>query len=181
MEIVVNQKTGFVNLTPGIPIIILDSRGVKFYDTTDLKKPVKMFNLPTGKYNLVSGKINKLKNPVDYRLPELPKPERFIQPPFDFKLSFGHNPNKCTIFWNRKEILFDSDLANAPEPELYFILFHEYGHSLFHTEKYADLVAARLMLRRGFNPSQIGSSHIDALSSYQFDRKKYIVKRILKR
>jgi hypothetical protein len=172
------KKTGFVNLDKFIPIKILDERGILFYDTSSLKEPVKIFNLPAGQYNVISGRIGKLKEPVQYNLPSLPEKERRLKAPFDFTIFFDENPNKCTVNWLKKTIVFDTNLKTLSKPELFFMLYHEYGHALYHTEKYADLMAAKLMLIRGYNPSQIGNAPLTSLSHYQYLRKKHIIDKI---
>ena len=62
---------------------------------------------------------------------------------------------------------------------LYFILYHEFGHKLFKTEKFADQYAKNMMLKRGYNPLQIVSAQLWGLSSQNYDRKRYIVKHII--
>lgn len=181
MEITLNNKTGFINRSPISPIIIRDIRGIVFYDTSKLKKTVRTFNLPAGKYIIEKGNIKKLKKPVHYRLPLIKNSERNIKPPFDFKISFENNPNKCSIFWNEKKIIFDSSFLQAPMNQLFFILFHEYGHALYKSEDLADLCAVRLMLIRGYNPSQIGQAPLHSLSTQQYERKKLVIKKLLNR
>ena len=61
---------------------------------------------------------------------------------------------------------------------IFFILYHEYGHTLYETEKYADMYAANIMLKRGYNLSQIGLSQLTALSSKQFERKNNLISRL---
>jgi len=177
--LIISKKTGFVNVTPSIPVIIRDFRGMLFYSTVGLKI-VKCFNLPAGNYFVESGKFEPLKSPVSFPVPELPKPERKYKMPSDYAILFGDNPNKCTIKWGEKVIIFDNDLKQKTLPELFFILYHEFGHHLYFTEKYADLFAARYMLKKGYNPSQIGKAPITSLSHYQFLRKKFIVKKMTK-
>jgi hypothetical protein len=176
--IIISKKTGFKNLIPSRPLIIRDFRGKLFYSTVGLKI-IDKFNLPEGSYNIEQGDIEPLSEPVKFTIKPLPKPQRFFKLPNDFQIIFEANPNKCTIKWLEKKIIFDTDLLQKTIPELFFILYHEYGHSLYTTEKYADAFAANLMLKKGYNPSQIGSAPITALSSLQFERKKYIVKRML--
>jgi hypothetical protein len=177
----IDKKTGFKNLTPERPILIRDFRGKIFYNTEKLSKPVQMFNLPQGVYNLVEGNIKPMAKPVDFKLSPMPKPERNYPNPYNFKIMFGINPNKCSIIWTKKTILFDNKLKELSLPELIFILNHEYGHRLYHTEKYADLYATNKMLKDGYNDSQIGTAPITSLSSGQYERKKFITKHILKR
>lgn len=175
-----NKKTGFKNLSFIEPVIIRDFRGKLFYSTEGLRK-VDKFNLPSGNYTIDSGKIAKLKMPVKKILIKLPPPQRYLKPPLNFDVNFGNNPNKCTIFWNKHLILFDYALKEKTLPELYFILYHEFAHSLYKKEKLADLCAGNLMLRKGFNESQIGAAPITSLSSYQKIRKQNMVNKIIRK
>ena len=127
-----------------------------------------------------TGNIRPLTRPVKYKLYRLPKIERKYPSPYNFKIIFGYNPNKCTVSWIKKTILFDDNLKEKTVPELFFILYHEYGHKKYKTEKYADLYATNMMLKKGYNPSQIGAAPVTSLSSKQLPRKKYIVNKILK-
>jgi hypothetical protein len=180
-QIVLNHKTGFINLIPSRPIIIRDYRGKMFYTTEKLEKPVEKFNLPAGQYTLIEGNIKPLPKPVEFKLSVMPKPERNYPNPLGFKIEFGINPNKCSIIWRKKMILFDSKLKDFTLPEIYFILYHEYGHQLYHTEKYADLFSTNMMLKKGYNDSQIGAAPINSLSGHQIERKRFITRQILKR
>ena len=171
------EKTGF--LVKSLPVIILDDNGKIFYDSSKVEKKIRAFNLPRGKYELAKGKIQKLNKPVSYPFYPMPKRERFRKLPNDFKIVFGTNPNKCSILWNEKTILFDESMKNLTKPQIYFILFHEFGHHKYKTEKYCDLFAANMMLKHGFNPSQIGLSSIHSLSDSNFERKEYLVNKII--
>lgn len=172
------KKTGFKNIYPQRPLIIRDFRSKLFYSTEGLK-PVEKFNLPRGDYFLDQGEIEALEKPVYFKQAILPYPQRSFSLPDDFQLTFSNNPNKCTINWITKSITFDNSLKESTLPELYFILYHEYGHAKYIKEKWADLYARNLMIQKGFNPSQVGGAPITALSSQQYERKKYIVNSIL--
>jgi hypothetical protein len=174
------KKTGFINVKPLNHVVIHDFRGLPFYSTKNLSKPVKEFNLPEGKYFLVEGEIKKRYKPVMYRLAVLPVPQRNLKAPFDFKIQFTANPNKCTIIWNQKTIVFDNSFKSKLLPELWFVLFHEFSHSRYTDEHLADLEASNLMKIRGFNPSQIGNSQLQTLSSNQYNRKHFLIKNIIK-
>ncbi len=176
----VSQKTGFRNITPYNPIIIRDWRGVMFY-TTEGITPVEQFNIPQGDYLIQAGAFNPLPNPVDYPLIQLPKRERNNYPnPYKFKIVFGFNPNKCSIIWERKTILYDTKLLESPLYVIDFILFHEYSHYLYGTEKYADISSANMMKKVGYNPSQIGYAPIDSLSDMANSRKQFMVDKLIK-
>ena len=178
-QLLLNKKTGFKILNPNKAVIIRDFRNKLFYETESRLPTVKYFNLPPGKYYVDAGQIRVLTRPIKYRLPQLPERERFNKPfPFNFSFHFSPNPNKCTIFWNRKQIVCDPQYKNAPLPVLYFMLFHEFAHSKYGTEKFADLGAARMMLQKGFNPSQIMRAPIDTLSKKQLLRKNFIVNKV---
>jgi len=171
----VTKKTGFRNNTPEKPIVIRDFRGVLFYSTIWLNKPVYEFNLPPGKYMVDEGSFTEMKSPVDYKLAKLPRPERFYPSPFKFDVHFGNNRNKCSILWDQKTILFDNQFKESPLPILDFMLFHEFGHELYSTETLADQLSANYMKRRGYNPSQIGDAPISTLSDRQLSRMANIV------
>jgi hypothetical protein len=177
----VRQKTGFYRLNLKEPVILNDFRGFEFYNTSRLKKPVKQFNLPEGSYTIVSGKFKPMSTPVNFPLPALPKPQRNLKKPMDFDVIFANNPFKCTVNWDDKTITFDNDFKRKPLNELYFILYHEFGHHAFKSEHLADLYSARVMLNKGFNPSQIGLAPINSLSEKQLIRKKHIVTKILQK
>src|SRR3972149_10578245 len=149
IPLVLKQKAGFINVNPNQPVIIRDIRGKLFYSTEGLR-PVKSFNLPEGQYFIDQGTIQMTKF-IPPKLAKLPAPERSLKAPFDFAITFDYNPNKCTIQWRKKVIVFDNSLKDYTLPELFFILYHEYSHALYKTEKYADLHAANLMLKKGYN------------------------------
>lgn len=176
-QIILHKKTGFKNLRLSTPIIIRDFRGVEFYSTIGLK-PVESFNLPEGKYFLDSGLIGELKNPITVKYLEMPTAQRWFKNPENFNVYFDSNPNKCTVDWDTESITFDNSFKNAPLPNIYFILYHEYGHALYEAETYADMYAANMMLKRGYNMSQIGLAPLTSLSSKQFERKNNLIERL---
>lgn len=179
-QIVLNKKTGFKITNPMIPVIIRDFRGKLFYSTEPRIPRVKVFNLPKGKYYIDRGSFQPLKNPIKFKLPKLPKRQRHNKPfPSYFKFIFADNPNKCTIFWDRELIVCDPSLKEASLPVLHFILFHEFAHSRYGTEKYADAGSAYMMIKKGYNPWQIVKSPLTSLSNNQLDRKIYIYNLLL--
>ena len=172
-------KTGFRVNDPYKPIFIRDSRLILFYDTEAILPKVRYFNIPAGNYWIEKGWFSETLLPRIYPLAILPKPQRYMPDPTNFVIEFGNNPNKCSVLWDEKIILFDNSFASKPEPEIYFILFHEYGHELYETEKYADLFAANTMKIKGFNPSQIRSAHDNSLSNYQHERKDFLTEKLI--
>ena len=180
-KLVIDKKTGFRITQRETPVIVRDCRGLLFY-STELQVPnVREFNLPCGEYLVDSGYFTPMSEPVDYPLKSLPPFERDRPLPKDFVLTWGDNPNKCSIIWPAKTILFDRSLEEYRLPELFFILYHEYGHSKYKTEKFCDLYAYNCLIRKGFNPEQVGLSQIDSLSAGQWKRKAFLTNVIINR
>ncbi len=181
MKLSVDKPQGFI--VRKNPVVICDAKGRHFYSTENIKKPVKAFNLPVGDYQLVKGKIAPLDRMVSYNLSKLPKPERSGRKnPDNFDIEFGDNPNKCSVLWNDEKIIFDKEFAKTLTiPELYFILFHEYGHRLYSTEKLCDLFSSNMMLKKGYNPSQIMKASLSSLHDRNYDRKKFLIYNMLKK
>jgi len=176
-QLIIHKKTGFKNLTPFNPIIIRDFRGIEFYNTSGLKK-VDSFNLPVGYYYIDQGNIKELPKPVPVDYIEMPTIETWHKNPKEFNIYFSDNPNKCTVDFDSETIVFDHSFKNKPLPQIFFILYHEYGHQYYSTEKYADMYAANMMLKKGFNMSQIGASPLISLSERQYDRKQNLIERL---
>lgn len=184
LKLNLDKKTGFSSL---LPFEIFDEDGNLFYDSSYTDKIEKgerlTFNLPAGKY-LYEGLITKLFDPVYYKPKKLP-PKQRSRPRRRYKIVFGDNPNKCTIFYSKGVILFDVSFKKLPLYVRYNVYFHEQGHHFYKTEKYADLFAHNKMLKVGFNPSQIGRAQLLALDGKRSDsaeRQKYIIsKKILKK
>ena len=179
-ELIVSRKSGFRNKRPDLPVIIRDKKGVIFYRTDIISKPVKGFNLPKGHYFIESGSIEQMEKPRKYRLVKLPRPERVMEDPRKFQILFGNNPNKCTVNWRLKTITFDNSFRDKPKYITAFILCHEFGHQFYGTEHIADLYSRNCMLKMGYNPSQIGLAPISSLSGLQDKRKEIIVKSFIK-
>ena len=175
----IKSKTGFKVTNPNSPVVIRDHRGILFYSTEPLLPRVKEFNLPPGTYFVDTGYFVPMPQPVKNKLVKLPMPERLLPKPSDFEIVFGNNPNKCTIFWKKGYILFDNSFREKPLPQLFFILYHEFGHARYRTEKYADLYAVNCMLSKGFNVSQIGTAPIYSLSDRATDRKEFVIEKLL--
>lgn len=180
-DLILEQKTGFQS---SLPFTIVDSKGVLFYDDTFVNKisqgEVLKFNLPAGVYKY-NGSFIKLDEPVKTKNIVLPPKERHINnSPKKYRIEFGDNPNKCTIFYDLGLILFDNQFLNAPLYIKYGIYFHELGHHWYKTEWKADLYATKKMLEYGFNPSQIGRVGLMTLSNNSFDRKERTIKVLTK-
>lgn len=170
------------------PVNIRDYRGVLFYTTESMVPLVEAFNLPPGDYFVDSGSFKEMTSPVRYKLAELPPVERLSFPPYGFEIIFAENPHKCSIFWKERTIIFDKSFEDSPLPELFFIYFHEIGHSKYgyetkysmkDAEAFCDLFASNKMLEMGFNPSQIDAAPKNTLSHRQNYRKDYIQETLL--
>jgi len=172
------DKQGFKVIDPYKPVIIRDNRGILFYSTEDLLPRVFEFNLPHGNYISDLGNF-KPSSLVHYPLAKLPSFERDRNIPSDFSIEFANNQAKCSVLWNERKIIFDNKLKDWPLPNLMFILYHEYGHAKYTTEKYCDLYASNFMLIRGFNPSQIARAQILSLSEKQEHRKEFLSEQII--
>lgn len=179
----VTKKTGYRIRDVNTPVIIRDWRGVLFYSTEELLPRAKEFNLPAldcpTKYIVESGMFTEREQPVNYNLIPLPDVERVFSDPSKFKILFDVNKNKCTVSWHDEVIIFDNSFKDKPLPELYFVLYHEYAHRYFKTERYVDLLATNYMLIKGFNPAQIGRAHVLSLSDRQNARKLYNIEKII--
>lgn len=180
-KLIVNGKTGF-RIRDGyenVPVIIRDWRGVLFYSTEDTVPNAKEFNLPDLKgpteYYVDSGYFSKMEKPVEWNLHKLPPIERNWEDPTKFKISFGTNRNKCTINWGQGWILFDNQYKDAPLPVLYFLLYHEYAHRYYKTEKWVDSLAFNYGMKKGFNPNQFAKVPVTTLSERQTERKWHAV------
>ena len=121
----------------------------------------------------------KLTKPVEHKEIILPPKERTIEKK-RYQIIFDENPNKCTIFYKEGKIIFDNSLKNVPMYMKFNIYFHELGHHLYKTEKFADLYSAKKMLDLGFNPSQIGYSNLETLSDKQRERKEFLINKLTK-
>lgn len=176
-ELIIKQKTGFISYSK---FNIFDKNKKLFYsdDFTDSlnKYGYVKFNLPLGKYYVI-GNIFKLNAPIKFDLIKLPKPERNILKK-KYKILFGENPNKCSIFYEKGIILFDKKLKDFPLYVLYFIYYHELGHLFYETEKFADIYSVNKLLKLGFNPSQIVRAPYFSLSNKNFERKKFVVNKL---
>lgn len=180
LDLVVKSGIGVVQ--PTTPTKVIDHRGIMFYTTEGFlnrDKIVPRFNLPPGTYTVVSGGgVTLLNSPVPTPHISLPPPERNYPDPTKFDVLFQNNPNKCSIEWDKRRIVFDTSFRGRPLPILEFILAHEFGHSKYKTEAFADLWAAKYLLDMGYNPSQIGLVPMNTLSNYQDHRKVLMVEKI---
>lgn len=191
-KLVVDKKTGFKIKDFYRPVIIRDERGILFYSTEDLLPRTTEFNLPAGTYFIDSGTFVSMSMPVPYTMIKLPPAQRWFYPSVgNFPVKFINNPNKCSVDWDNRVILFDHSFKEKPLPVIDFILSHEIGHKYYpgqtvvngklenEGECYADWFAANRMIKKGYNPSQIGFAQLDSLSDKQRKRKNLLINKIV--
>lgn len=181
-DLILENKTGFET---SLPFEIIDITGQLFYSDTftdHIKNGERLtFNLPAGEYKY-NGSFIKLAKPVEFKNIILPKRERLLEgSKKPYRVMYGNNPNKCTIYYKAGIIIFDEQFKNAPLYVRYGIYYHEIGHHFYKTEWKADMYATKKMLDKGFNPSQIGLVGLVSLSENSFDRKEKIVKTLIKK
>ena len=176
-SLTLTEKKGFSSL---LPFSIYDNSGVIFYSdkfTTVISEGKRLFfNLPKGEY-FVKGFIQKLAKPIESENIELPRPERF-KPLKKYRVIYRKNPNKCTIYYNAGLIVFDASFKRYPKFIRDNIYFHELGHHIYKSEELADLFAAKKMLEKGYNKSQIGLTSLIALSDRSNYRKSFIFEKL---
>lgn len=176
MEINVKSKTLYFHPNyKSEKLKIFDKNGILFYSSDFVKNFKGLFFLPKGKYftdNKIIVSCETLKQPKM----NLPLKERDYQNGIkNFKVYFGINKHKCTVFHDQGYILFDESLKNVPKYIKAFILYHEWGHEYYETEHFADLYAVAKMLKEGYNPSQIILCPF-SLSNKQEERKVKLLK-----
>ena len=173
-NLIIKEKTGF---RTSLPFEIIDSKGRLFYSNKFCNalqnKGFVKFNLPKGTYKY-NGTFEKLPRVVEQVNINLPKPERLLNES-NYRIEYGENPNKCTIYYSKGLILFDNQFKNLPKFIKIYIFLHEIGHHYYKTEKLADLFATKKMLELGFNPSQVGLTQLFILSDKQKERKEFII------
>lgn len=176
MNVAVHKKSGFVCYKS--PLIIKDDRGLPFYEM-QFHTPALYFNLPVGVYSCNQA-IEQLPAPVSYSTPSLPKPNKKFKLPSKVKIKVGKNPNKCSV-WLRNggtmKILVDESIAALPRPEKVFIFYHELGHYFYSengliSEANCDSFAQKMMLKRGYNPSQTWKVVHGTLNHYHIERRE---------
>jgi hypothetical protein len=168
----INKKEGF--FCPS-DVLIFTPDGLIFYEKKNQKEGV-YFNLPKGEY-YTNCKLNKI-GFINYELPKLPPKEK-NKSIGKFKINIAGNPNKASIFINSGKIIIDNEIMNKNKYVWVFILLHELGHYFYYNEHSCDLFASRIMLKNGYNPSQIASAIDEGLSSNSNHRKLTLFKKII--
>lgn len=134
------------------------------------------FNMPYGRYEVLAGNLSELKEPVNYPV-EFDLPNNFDSFKKLPKIIFCDNPNKCSVDTIKNVIYFDNRFKNCPWVVILWIVGHELAHYFFKTngfmtveqrqiiERKCDLFSNALLLKIGFNPSQINFAIKYALSN----------------
>lgn len=140
------------------PVIIHDVNNHLFYFHPNKEKSI-YFNLPSGNF-FSENSIYETFNFLPYETGKAFLPKNFRE----YNVIFGKNENKASIFFAEKKILIDNKIKNIGyKPLLTFIILHELSHLLpkakklsgIEKEKFCDLNAIRIMLKIGYNPTQI--------------------------
>ena len=133
-DLIITEKTGFRTT---LPFTIMDCRGNVFYSdefTNEIaENKVLNFNMPKGNFKY-DGYFIKLPKPVIQTEIKLPAPERNYDKGKIYKISYADNPNKCSIFYDKAQIIFDNSFKTAPVFIIYDIYFHELGHLYYETD-----------------------------------------------
>lgn len=172
MKLNLSEKKGFVCFDKVIRVNALDGRLLYYFNNAKRKRVA--FNLPKGVW-LTDNNIKPLKRPLTYLAPKLPRADRHhTKQVMNFEV--GHNPNKCSIDTHTGNVIIDYSIIQKDIPFVVFILFHEAGHFLYKGgtvkgELLCDCYAAKQMLRRGYNPSQINFAQEFCLSEKSHERK----------
>ncbi len=169
MFLTVNKKTGFKSNSP---VVVIYCNGLPFYaKSRSLNKSLE-FNLPAGFYEIISGKITTLPQPLEYKLIDLPKPNNETKFNGKVKISYRENPNKCSVdlYSNPIRIIFDNAFKKSSRYTKSWVIGHELGHLKYKgqgqkSEQNCDHYSANLMLKLGYNPSQIDAAIKEAISN----------------
>jgi hypothetical protein len=177
-------KQIFLRAVRGINILGINPLSISVFDEQGklfFRPFTNEFNLPKGNYSINSN--FEFCEPIKYKKIILPKRERNIPFPKNFKVIQRPNKNKCSIYYEIGLIVFDPNFYNSLNQfQHYFVCAHEIGHYFYKTEKYCDLFAAKKMIQNGYNATQILAGCDITLnnSKTSFERKKYLLKHLKK-
>lgn len=179
LKVVNLHKSGFVALSGAVKI--LDDKLRPFYYFDFSGKSNKSFNLPEGVFYVMEGEIKRLEKPLTYKIKKLPIHSYLgRKSPKNFKLIVAPNPNKASIDFAKGVITIDPVYKYKPRLILDYILAHEFGHRFYSEQHYADHYAKYLMLKEGYNPSQIAFAIHFGISNRSNYRKDYLLKQKVK-
>lgn len=136
-------------------VIIILYNGNPFYYFENPSENEVRFNLPPLPLEFsTENDIDKLKKPVEYIYPPLPKRQKFKSINENFTIEVRDNPNKASVNVSRAYIILDPKFLEDPLPFQIFVLGHEISHNLYFDECSCDIYSAYMMLEKGYNPSQ---------------------------
>lgn len=150
---IIEKKTGFE--VKGKAAVNRNGAPFYYFTASNPEKPIQ-FNLPAGNYEFLTP-FKVLPRPVKFTMPKARKREHFypLPKPGELKVIYGNNPNKASIFPRKHVIIFDAKYKNAPQVVKDYLLFHEIGHYLYKTEKFADEYAQAQLIEKGYPLSMI--------------------------
>lgn len=174
MQIENKVVTGYKTTDEEIMIIDSDEREFYYYHNP-LQKTV-CFNLPIGEY-FTENEIIKLRRPIKYICPPLPKPDKDLIPQ-EMNFFVTDNPHKASIDVSTGDVIIDHSINEKEKPFKCFVLLHEVGHNYYNGgthEHFCDIFAAKTMLEKlGFNPSQVYLAQEFCLSENSINRKDFL-------
>lgn len=160
MQFILPHKASFITYDKDVKIF--DDRKKEFYFFKwDYEREYLLFNLPKGKY-YTENKIQKIKN-FDFTLNELPPPEtnsyQIIKKINIIPASNNHKGSIIIDTINGKaDIYYDKSLDDLPYFCKDFIIGHELGHLYYISEDLCDVYSRNLLLKLGYNPSQLNKA-----------------------
>ena len=167
----------------GVEIAKEDSRALRVYDSRGrlfymfpISSSAYTFNLPRGVFYInVPCKLVPLL--TFYKKIHFEKTHNFSSVKRIVE-RFDVNPNKCSIFFKKGIVVWDWDFyTSLTRCERAFILMHERGHYFYKgkglkSEIACDIYAAKKLLKKGFNPSQIAMAQHNSLSATETTKKR---------
>ena len=149
----INSIYGFKSTSPSVMIF---KNGKPFYYRTN-KDGILFFNIPSGKYEVLEGKLTSC-TPVIYPTLNLDKRNNFNKVE-KLKIIIAPNKNKATIDLENNYAIIDPKLADLPEYTIKWFMGHELWHNFYRglgqiSEQACDKGSADTMLKIGYNPNQ---------------------------
>lgn len=166
MRFTVDKKSGFVRKTNCL--FIAKNNNVFYYRNN---KDWETFNLPPGDYDLVEGEFEKLSKPIEYIIENDSAPDFNPVTIQNIIIKVAKNPNKCSVELNENPpyAILDEEIYLLPDFVIDFIIGHEYAHNYYRghgqdSEYNCDVLAAKAMIVKGYNPCQISAAQSLTLS-----------------
>ncbi len=144
-----------------------------FYDVPAYREK-QIFNLPKGIYH-TNNRLKPLKKPLVYpSLPLLPPDKKYPVPITNIVFKLGNTGQKGFISISPEkgiaQIVLDKEiLYKYPRYVTDFILGHELGHIKYKYEDLCDRFSNVLLLKMGYNPSQINKAIAYTLNNKTFE------------